>query len=150
MPSPASGSCSTRPNQSRLPSRAALLDERIQQQIRDVVGQRPADQELHRQIVDALGVLPVVGALGLDPALRKHVAHRAGDGLEALSRLGGSERVDHVVEQQMALEQRIGSPGKRNGAEIVECRRLRLRVDARSLVHDALLHRLFGFCFARR
>src|ERR1700735_2382167 len=39
----------------------------------------------------------------------------------------------------MPLKQRISSSRKRHGAEIVECGRLGLRVDVRSLVHDALL-----------
>ena len=64
------------------PVEAALargaLDERMQHQVRDVVGQRPADQELHRQVVDPLRVFLIVGAQGLDPALRENVAHRAG------------------------------------------------------------------------
>ncbi len=40
--------------------------------------ERPADQELHRHVVDALGVLLIVGASGLDPAPGEEVADRAG------------------------------------------------------------------------
>ena len=64
--------------------------------------QRPADQELHRQVVDLLGVRPVVRLLGPEPALGEHVADRAGDGLEPLARVGLLRR-DDVVEDQVAI-----------------------------------------------
>ena len=66
-------------------------DDRVEQQVRDVVRERAADQELHRQVVDALGVLALVGLLGADPALREDVAHRARDRLEPLARPGGRD-----------------------------------------------------------
>ncbi len=40
-----------------------VADELLDSQIDDVVDQRAADQELHRQVVDPLGVLLVVGLL---------------------------------------------------------------------------------------
>ena len=69
LPSPASGSCSSSCSQVE-PSRCAAtsLDERLEQQVDDVVGQRPADEELHRQVVDALGVLALVGAARSAPS----------------------------------------------------------------------------------
>jgi hypothetical protein len=101
----------------------------MQHQVHDVVGQRSADQEFHRQVIDALGVLPIIGGLGLDPALREDVAHRAGHGLEALS-LVGTRRVDHGVRQQVALNQCIGSSREGDGTEIVRLELLRHRAAA--------------------
>ena len=57
----------------------ASLHDRVEQEVGDVVGQRAADEELHREVVDPLGVLAVVGLLGAQPALREDVAHGAGD-----------------------------------------------------------------------
>ena len=90
------------PSQSRCFCLTACA-RRIEQQVGDdVVGQRPADEELHREVVDPLGVLAVVGLLGLHPALREDVAHGAGDGLEPLAG-AGRRRIDDVVEDEMAF-----------------------------------------------
>ena len=118
MPRPASGSCSSRASQSRFLSSTTRAHDRVEQQVRDVVGERAADQELHREVVDALGVLALVGALGAHPALREDVPHGARDGLEALPR---TERrgVDDVVEQQMPLVERIVRAGELDRAAAV-------------------------------
>ena len=55
LPRPASGSCSSKPSQSRL-FRPATSFTMIEQEVRDVVGKRAADEKLHRDVVDALGV----------------------------------------------------------------------------------------------
>ncbi len=89
------------------------FDVTVQHQVGDVVGQRAPDQEFHRQVIDALRVFPMIGALRQRPALRQHVTHRAGRGLEGLARPGGA-RVDEIVEQEMAFEQRVGVAGKSN------------------------------------
>jgi hypothetical protein len=47
------------------------LGEGIEAQVEDVVGQRPADQELHGKVVEALGVFAIVGVLRSAPALRE-------------------------------------------------------------------------------
>ncbi len=88
--------------------------------------------------MDPLWVFLIVGAKGLDPALRENVAHRAGQSLEALS-LVGSGRVDHGVEPKVALKECTGSAGKRDGPEIAKRELFRQRVDVRGLIHDALL-----------
>ena len=101
----------------------------MQHQVHDVVAERPADQEFHRQVIDALGVLPIVGRLGLDPALGEDVTDRTRHGLEALSFVG-ARRVDHGVRQQVALNQGIGSSREGNGTEIVKLELLRHRAAA--------------------
>ena len=65
-----------------------LPHDRLDPEVEDVVGQRPADQELHRQVVDLLGVGAIIGRVRLQPALREHVAERPGHGLEPLARVG--------------------------------------------------------------
>ena len=59
-------------------SRDGSLDERVEQQVGDVVGQRPADQELHRQVVDALGVLALVCLLRAAPSAGRGYRGRSG------------------------------------------------------------------------
>ena len=79
-----------------------LPGDGIEQEVRHVVGQRPADEELHRQVIDALGVLALVGLLGAHPALREDVPHGTGHGLEALA-VGNGAELDDVVEDQVPL-----------------------------------------------
>src|SRR5262249_33283159 len=79
-----------------------LLRGRIEEEVRDVVGQGAADEELHREIVDALGVLALVGILRKYPALREDVPHRVGECLETFMG-AGSGRLDDVVEKQVPL-----------------------------------------------
>ncbi len=83
-----------------------LRGERIEQQIGDVIGQRPPDEKLHREIIDPLGILALVGLFGPDPALRENVAHRAGKGLEPLAGIGGREVRDVIEEQVTVVEAR--------------------------------------------
>ena len=47
--------------------------------------QRAADEELHREVVDALGVGAARRLPGLDPAMGDQVANEAGHRLEALA-----------------------------------------------------------------
>ena len=97
------------------------LHEGIEQQIGHVVGQRAPDQKLHRQIVDALRVLAVVGALGPHPALRQDIPDRAGGRLKLFAR-AGSARIDDVVEQQMPLVEGVVGSGEpdRTAAVLLE------------------------------
>ena len=60
LPSPASGSCSSSSASFSPFVSGGGVDQGRQHQVGDVVRQRPADQELHRQVVDLLGVGPVV------------------------------------------------------------------------------------------
>ena len=82
-----------------------LPHDRLDPEVEDVVGQRPADQELHREVVDLLGVGAIVGRVRLQPALRQQVAERPGHGLETLARVG-LLRPDDVVEDQPAARRR--------------------------------------------
>src|SRR5262249_28590786 len=54
---------------------------------------------------------PIVGALGLYPALRQDVPDRPGGSLELLAHRSRG-RIDHVVEKQMALVQSIAVAGE--------------------------------------
>jgi hypothetical protein len=75
-------------------------------------------EELHREIIHALGILVGVGVLGEHPALREDVAHGAGDGLEAIA-WAGSARSDDVVEEQVPLVERFVRPRELHGAAAV-------------------------------
>ena len=116
------------------PIEVLLLDglpgERIEQEVRDVVGQRAADEKLHREIVDALGVLALVGVLREHPALREDVPHGAGEGLETLARAGGGQ-VDDVVEDEVPLVERVVRPRELDRAAAVLLAEFRQAVGAR-------------------
>ena len=109
LPRPASGSCSSSSSQSRFFSLTQLASRGIEQEIRHVVGQRAADEKLHREVIDALGVLAAYGFLRLHPALRQDVAHRASEGLETLARVGG-RRFDDVVEDEVPFVEGVRVP----------------------------------------
>jgi hypothetical protein len=94
--------------------RGGVSRDRFEQQVRDVVIERSSDQELHRQVIDALGVLAVVGLFCPHPSLREHIAHRAGEGLEPLAAASGVQGHD-VVEQQVPVVQPVIRLGELNG-----------------------------------
>src|SRR5215475_15047667 len=71
---------------------------RIEKEIGDVINQRAADEKLHREIVDALGVLALVGFLREYPTLRQDIAHGAGKSLRTLPRPSGHQ-LDDVVKE---------------------------------------------------
>ncbi len=74
---------------------ARFEHRRVEQQIRYVARERPADQELHRKVVGALGIQLVVRLLRAQPPQRKHVAKGTRDGLIPLAgrRQVGVDRV---------------------------------------------------------
>ena len=80
-----------------------LLRERIEQKVRHIVGERPADEKLHREIVDAVSVLLFVASFSQYPSLRQNIAHRSGRALQTAPRADGRLRVNAVVEEQMAF-----------------------------------------------
>ncbi len=87
----------------------SLPGERIEQEVHHIVGQRAADEKLHREIVDALGVLALVSVLRKHPALCEDVPHGAGQGLELFA-WAGRCRFDDVVENEVALVKRVVRP----------------------------------------
>ena len=75
---------------------------RIEQKIGDVVGQRSADEELHREVVQPFRVLLFVGLLRQKPSLGKNVAHRAGNRLKAIARRCRGH-VDPAVKEEVTF-----------------------------------------------
>ena len=65
----------------------APLDQRIEHEVHDIVGERAADEKLDREIVDPLRILARVGLVGAQPAVRENVSDRAGGGFVAFSRV---------------------------------------------------------------
>ena len=92
------------------PIEVLLLDrlpgDGVEQEVRHIVGQRAADEKLHRKVIDALGVLALIGVLGEQPALREDVPDGAGKCLEAFSRAHGGQ-FDDVIEEQVPLVKRL-------------------------------------------
>src|SRR5207253_11471884 len=78
----------------------------IKKKVRNVVGERAANQELHREIINALGVNALVGFLGINPALRKNIAYGAGDGLKTLAR-ADRRRFHDVIKDKVPLVERV-------------------------------------------
>jgi hypothetical protein len=103
-----------------------FLRKGVEQKIGDIVGERPSDQKFHRQIIDPLWVLPVIGAGGQNPALRQHIAHRTRRCLEALARPGGFRSAD-VVEKQVPLVQGVVATGEPDRATAVPREKLPVR-----------------------
>ena len=62
-----------------------LFGNLIEKKVRDIVSQRTTDEKFHREIVNALGVLALIGLLGPNPSLRKDVTHGTSDGFKTLS-----------------------------------------------------------------
>src|SRR5271170_4938948 len=87
------------------------LRDRVEAQIEYVVAQRPSDQELHREIIDALGVLAIVGLFGSMPTLRENVPYGAGDRFIVLAR-ARLRRIDDIVEHQVPLIERVVRAGE--------------------------------------
>ena len=63
------------------------------------VRHRAADQELHRQVVDAARLLAALAALGLDPAGRELLARQLGDGLHQVGWRGRFGRDAHRLQE---------------------------------------------------
>src|SRR6266481_55776 len=94
-----------------------------EQEIRDVVRQRSADEELHREVIDAFGVLARVRLLGADPSLREDVPDGTRDGLIALARTS-RVGIGDVVEEQVPLVERIGGASQLDPAAVLPPQRL--------------------------
>jgi hypothetical protein len=105
---------------------AQFLCKWLEQKIDDIVGERPADQKFHREIIDSFRVLPVIGAVGQNPALRQHIAHRTRRCLEALARAGGFQSAD-IIEKQVPLVQRVVAAGEPDRATAVLSEKLLVR-----------------------
>jgi len=106
------------------------LDDRIKQQIGDIVSQRSSDQEFHRQVIDALGVLAVVRGFGAHPTLRQDIPDRASHGPIALMR-PGTRRSDSIVKQQVAFVKTVIRARKSNRAAAILFKKYRLGFQAR-------------------
>src|SRR5207248_1896745 len=96
----------------------------VEPKIENVVTQRAADQKFHRQVINALRILAIIGVLGAVPALGKDVPYRARDRFVTFSwpDLGG---IDAAVEHQMPLVKRIVAPGESDRAAAILFQKLR-------------------------
>ncbi len=122
-----------------------LPDGGVEQEVHDVVRQRTSDEKLHRQVVDPLWVLSIVGVFRAHPPPREDVAHRAGNGLELFPR-AGRLRLDGMVEDEMPLVERAVRPRELGGAGAVLPKEFRRAVGRRRDPRGRLLlggHRRF-------
>ena len=90
----------------------------IEKKIRNVVGERAADEKFHREIVNALRILTLVGLFRMNPALRQNIAHRVSDRLEAFASADRAHLHD-VVKDEMPLVKRLVSSTKPNGSATI-------------------------------
>src|SRR6266481_4725811 len=93
----------------------SFLGKGIEQEIGHIVSQRAANEKLHREIVDTLGVLAGVNVLSLYPSLRQDIPHGTCDSLKTLTR-AGSLQIDDIVEHKVAFIQRVLRPRQLNQA----------------------------------
>jgi len=92
-----------------------VVDAQVQQR----VPQRPPDQELERQVVDALGVLLEVARVGVGPLLGQPVAHRP-RGAEVHVAPGGGRAVARQGVREVVLDavlERVHASGAAPGVE---------------------------------
>ena len=94
------------------------LDHGIELEIHDVVGERAADEEFDRHIVDPLRVFAAVGFIRVQPAVRKNVPYRASSAFIAFPRVGGL-RFDDIVGLQMPFIERVWRPREARRAATV-------------------------------
>jgi hypothetical protein len=85
----------------------------IKKEVRHIVSQRTADKELHRKIVNTLGILAIIGFLCSNPSLRKDITHRACDGFKTLTSADRGWFQD-VVKDKVAFIERILCPSELN------------------------------------
>src|SRR5580700_2203315 len=90
----------------------------IEQEVRNIVGQRAADEKLHGEVVNALGIVLFVGCFCLNPALGEDVADGMRESFEAFPG-AGYLRVDRPIKNQMAFVEGAVGPGKRNRATAI-------------------------------
>ena len=88
----------------------AVVDQRIEREIHDVVGERAADEELNRHIIDPLGIEARVCLIRAEPAIRNDVSHRASGGLVSFPQVGVG--FDNAVKLEMPFVERVRRPGK--------------------------------------
>ena len=84
----------------------SLRDDGVEHQIHDVVGERPADEEFDREIINPLRILARVSLVRAQPAVRKDVSHRPGGGFKPVPSVGRLGLHD-IVELEMALIERV-------------------------------------------
>ena len=110
LPSPASGSCSKSCRQIDPFLPHGLLGNVLEQQVGHIISERAADQELHREVVNAFRILVFVCLFGFHPTLGQDVADRARERFKSRTRvrIGWSEDVieDEVTFVESALSTR--------------------------------------------
>ena len=87
------------------------LNQGIEHEIQDIVGERAADEELDRDIVDPLRIFASIGLVRAQPPIRQKVPDGARDGFVTFARVGGL-RLDHAVELQMPFIERVRRSGE--------------------------------------
>ena len=92
---------------------ARVAARRVQAEVDRVVEQVAPGQELHRQVVDALDVLAVIGLLRDDPALEDPVAHGVSERKEAVV---GRRAVVVLGERVAEVAARVPREGRRGAA----------------------------------
>ena len=78
----------------------------IEQEVRDIIGERASDEEFHREVVNPLWVGAVVGSVGAYPTLGQKVTDRAGEGIVVLASIR-DRGIDAIVQKQVALIQPV-------------------------------------------
>ena len=77
----------------------AVVDERLGHEVGDVVGQRTADQEFHREVVDALDIRAVVAPHRVHPALDQAIARGVGRRMKPIVRRRHGGILPHGVNE---------------------------------------------------
>ncbi len=90
-----------------------FFGEVIKKKVRNIVSERAADEKFHREIINPLWILALIGFFRMHPSLRKNIAHRAGDRLKTLSR-SDRRHFHNVVKEEVPLVERVVRSGELN------------------------------------
>lgn len=110
LPKPASGSCSRSSYQSSFSRLTTSFTIGSSRKVGNVVRQRSAEEKLHREIVEVLAILALIGLFRKQPSLRGNIAHGAGRGLETLPSADGRQLPDVIEEKMPFVQSASGVP----------------------------------------
>ena len=93
-------------------------DHGIEHEVHDVIGERSANEEFDRDVIDALGIFARVGLIRLEPSIGKNISDRPGGRFIAFASVRGFD-FDDIVEFQMPLVERVRRSGKRRRSDAI-------------------------------
>ena len=122
--------------------RKSLLHFLFKSEIQDGVSHKSSDQKFQGKIIDALGLMGMVGLLCLDPAVHQTVANGVGKGKKFIIGSGGI-----LIFGQSMLKMAGKTPLERFGVHAVSVvfKRIRLECQRMGIAFFQLFHTIYSF-----